>query len=169
MNDETNPPPTSEFDQAVAAAQEKTRRIFAYARELSSLDLKPRTVQHKIDGIVYTSTKLPASVGLDVGPKVAALFGPSITRALAVGEGALFRVDWLTPLMDRAIRDDAMETVRTLLSRTKASRYVHMPGSKGGDLSPELDEHFAGEYPHLLKVCLLVLAHNFRGPTLGGR
>jgi hypothetical protein len=39
-----------------------------------------------------------------------------------------------------------------------------------GALTPAVaDVHFAGEYIHLIKVCVFSLAHNYRGPTLGVR
>ncbi|NJK32974.1 MAG: hypothetical protein HC927_11505 [Deltaproteobacteria bacterium] len=96
------------------------------------------------------------------------MLSPSVFRALAIGDAAFLRADLMTPIADRAVQHGLYSIARDLLGRTKVNRYQHIPGSSGGDVVPEMDEHFAGEYMHLFRVCLFVLAHNYRGPTLGG-
>lgn len=162
----TEAPPT-ELDAALIILQDKVRRALDYSRELKSVDLKPKTVQHEIDGIVYTSTKLPLGTGIEVGSRVSVILGQSLFRMISIGEGAIFQADLITPIATRIVQDGGMSLVRLLMSRTKVNRYQGQPGSKGGDLNDAIDEHFSGEYGHLLKVCFFVLAHNFRGPTLG--
>ncbi len=166
MTDVESPPTTT--DDVLQSIREKLARAFSFARSLKSLDLGPSTCQHKIDGLVYTSTKLAIPEGLSVLERGTSLVGPSLFRALAVGDGVDMRADLLTPLADRAVQHGLFNLSRDLLGRMKVNRYRHVPGSKGGDLQPEMDEHFAGEYPHLMRVCLFALAHNYRGPTLGG-
>lgn len=164
----TQESPPTPIDDALQAVRDKLNRVLSFTHSLKDVDLTQPTVQHKINGLVYTSTKLAIPTGLSVGERGASLIGPSLFRALAVGDGVEMRVDLLTPLADRAVQHGLYSLARDLLSRCKVNAYRHQPGSKGGDLAGEMDEHFAGEYPHLFRVCLFVLAHNFRGPTLGG-
>lgn len=138
-----------------------------FATALSGVDCKPRTVQHTIDDLVYTSTKVPASIGLELLPRVTALLGAGLTRAIATGDAADLDAGAVVRVADRAMRDGLVPLVRDLLQRMKCSRTPAYPN--GGDVLADFDEHFAGEYLHLAKVCAFALAHNFRGPTYGGR
>ena len=132
----------------------------AFEQRLAREDLKRSTVQVEIDGLMYTSTKLPASIGLEIWPRLIALFGAALTRAMATGEG----IDFLG-LASRAMDDGLMPLVRDLLQRMQCNK-LRSTG-KGGRVVKDFDEHFAGEYGHLLRVCLLAVAHNLRGPTYG--
>ena len=141
----------------------------AYAKELKSANVRDRTVQLTVDGLVYTSTKLPASVGLELWPRVAALLGAALTRAAATGEveeGTDYGAA-IVKVADRAMRDSLIPLVRDLLARMKCGK-LYSTG-EAGDVLSDFDEHFAGEYLHLLKVCVFAIAHNLRGPTYGVR
>jgi hypothetical protein len=139
----------------------------AFGEELKALDCKPAFVQLKIDGLVYTSTKLPASRGLELWPRVTALLGAALARAVVTGDGSGIGADAILRLAERAMTDGLLPLVRDLLSKTDCSN-VGRTG-KAGRVMDGFDDHFSGEYGHLLKVCVLALTHNLRGPTYGAR
>ena len=151
-----------------AQAAEMGAAVAAYMTELRALDCTPYTVQFRIDGLMYTSEKLPASRGLDVGPRVTALLGTGILRLIVGasedGLGADQIAAAIVSISDRAMRDGLVPLVLAVLERTSCGK---LRGGGDGKVVPKFDEHFAGEYGHLLKVCAFVLAHNFRGPTYG--
>lgn len=137
-----------------------------FLTRLNAADMKPSTVQFEIDGLMYTSTKLPASLGLEVWPRVTALLGNAMTRAVVTGDVADMDIGQsLVGLADRAMRDGLVPLVRDLLSRMKCNKL--RSSGQGGDVLGDFDAHFAGDYAHLLKVCVLALSHNLRGPTYG--
>lgn len=142
----------------------------SFATALAKRDMKPGVVQVEIDGLVYTSQKLPASVGLALWPRLVSLLGRGVTEALATGD--VDNVDWLSTLIrisDRAMQDGLGPIVAGLLARMQCNKRRGF--TDGGPIGPgdgsAFDEHFAGEYLHLLKVCVLAVAHNLRGPTYG--
>lgn len=147
------------------------KALLAFASEMRSIDLKPSTIQHKIDGVVYTSTKFSARTGLELLPRVTTLVGAGLLRLIATGEAEGLPIDRLAlalvAIADRALRDGLVPLVLDLLGSTQCGAFR---GGGDGKITPDkFDEHFAGEYLHLLKVCALALAHNFRGPTFGSR
>lgn len=142
--------------------------VLAYAAKLKAVDCKPRVVQLEIDGLMYTSAKLPASIGLELWPRLVALLGSALTRSLATGDVDGIDVSAVfIRVADRAIRDGLLPLVRDLLQRMQCNK-LYTTGAPG-KVVDDIDEHFAGEYGHLLRVCAFALAHNLRGPTLGGR
>ncbi len=150
-------------------AEVYARAIMAFAAELRAVDLKPSTIQYRIDGVTYTSTKFPARVGLELMPRVTALVSSGLLRLVAVGDLDTLPIDRLVAslvaIADRALRDGLVPLVLDLLARVQCGAFR---GGGQGPITPDkFDEHFAGEYVHLLKVCALALAHNFRGPTFG--
>lgn len=143
-----------------------------FATELRALDCKPLVVQCTIDGLCYSSKKLPMSIGVELAARLTALIGNGVMRALATGQG-LDEVDIeeiaaaVVGVSERAMKDGLMPLVRDLLSKMQCGSRVP-DGPIVGSLTPEVaDAHFAGEYPHLIKVLVFSLAHNYRGPTLG--
>lgn len=153
------------------AAEVYARALVAFAAEMRSIDLKPSTIQHKIDGIMYTSTKFPARTGLELMPRVTTLVGAGLLRLVATGEGESMPIDRLAfalvAIADRALRDGLVPLVLDLLAHVQCGAF--RDGGDGKITPDKFDSHFAGEYVHLLKVCALALAHNFRGPTFGSR
>jgi hypothetical protein len=143
--------------------------LTAFAAEVETLPLRDSQLQHSIDGLVYTSTKLPCSKGLEVLTSLTALLGRGLTKQVATGDMSGINLATLTSLAEAAMRVGVVDVIRQLLSQTSVGtlRSGGQPGSAGGNVSVHLDTHFAGEYMHLLKVCVLAVAHNFRGPTLG--
>lgn len=139
--------------------------LLEFIRKLGTVDVKPSMVQLEIDGLVYTSTKLAADDGLEIWPRVLGLIGPALTRAIAMGEDFEPTADMLTAIADRAQRDGLTPLARMLLVRVQCNAI--RPTGAQGDLLPHFGSHFAGEYVHLLKVCMFALSHNLRGPTLG--
>ena len=139
----------------------------AFARELGKVDCKPTTVQHPIDGLMYTSSKLPARQGLDLWARLTSLLGPALLRAIATSETEGLDPRALVIVAERAMRDGLGTLVESILSRVQCNKLAHTEES--GHVVPRLDDHFAGEYLHLLKVCAFAVAHNLRGPTYGAR
>lgn len=152
-------------------AEVYARALLAFAAELKAVDLKTSTVQHRIDGVMYTSTKFPARVGLELMPRVTALVGSGLLRLVAAGDMQTLPIDRLAAALvavaDRALRDGLVPLVLDLLRHTQCGAF--RDGGQGPITPDKFDTHFAGEYMHLLKVCALALAHNFRGPTFGSR
>lgn len=162
MSDEAKEPDEIPSPMANAFAS-----ALLFAKALGELNCKPRVLQLEIDGLMYTSTKLSASVGLDLWPRVTALLGAGLARAIATGSIAAVDANALLRVADRAMRDGLLPLVRDLLQRMQCGK-LHSTG-KPGKVLDDFDEHFAGEYGHLLRVCAFALIHNLRGPTYGGR
>lgn len=142
----------------------------AFATEVQALPLRDHQITHTIDGLVYTSTKLPCQKGLDVFFATLAMVGRGLTHRLATGDLAGLDLSVLATLAEQAIRHGAVEVAKDLLGQTTCGtlRSGGLVGSKmAGNVKAAFDAHFSGEYLHLLRVCLFVMAHNFRGPTLG--
>jgi hypothetical protein len=140
-----------------------------FLERLNTLDCTPMAVQFEVDGLVYTNTKLPAAVGLDVLPRVVSLLGPALMRVVVAGE-SVDQTEFLLAVVavaERAMRDGLVGLMRQLCDKLQCSavRPVNQPGSIG----PAFDQHFAGEYGHLFRVLWFVLVHNFKGFTLGSR
>lgn len=149
-------------------SEKDSAELYAYWKSLADVDFKPSTVQIKLDGLVYTSTKLAAATGVNLWPRVVSLLGAGTTRLVAGAGNDTPTVDWwaaITIIADRATRIDFVGLIKELLDRMQCNA---LRGGGEGKVVPAFDTHFSGEYVHLLKVCALALAHNFRGPTLGG-
>lgn len=154
---------------------ETAARVLAFAARLKSEDLRKNLVQFEIDGLMYTSTKLPARVGLELFPRVSALLGAGLLRLVVTQEveelGADRIMAALVLVSERAMRDGLVPLVLDLLRETQCGTLrdeMDKEGRpKGGPVVPSFDTHFRGEYGHLLAVCAFVLAHNYKGPTLG--
>lgn len=135
-----------------------------------SADVKPKMVQHTIDGICYTSVKLPAMLGLEVWTKLAAIVGDAVVKAVASGSLADMDAAELLALVARAASKEGLGPVLLdLFSHTKVGAIAGNPKEQGA-LTPEtFDKHFAGEYLHMLKAVAFVIRHNLAGPTFGAR
>ncbi len=138
----------------------------AFADVIDKLDCKPRTVQLEIDGLMYTSTKLPADLGLEIWPRCVVMFGAGLARALSTGDLASVGIQGIVAFASQASADGLMPLFRDLLARMKCGQ-LHTTKQPGKVLD-DFAEHFAGEYPHLIKVVAFAMAHNLKGPTLGG-
>lgn len=158
MTDAAQEAPENPFARWIASA-------IAFGEEIKALDCKPGFVQLRIDGLMYTSTKLPASAGLALWPRVTALLGAALTKAVVTGESSDMDPGVLVRLAERAMRDGLVDLIRDLLARTDC--FCLRSTGKPGKVAEDFDAHFAGEYAHLLKVCVFVLTHNLRGPTYG--
>jgi hypothetical protein len=158
--EETGATAKAEIDRLATGAK-------AYLAQLAAVDCKPRTVQMRIDGVMYTSSKLPASIGLELWPRLTALCGSALVRAVATSDMSGFDARVIVAVADRAMRDGLVTTCTDLLKRVQCEKTPSQPD--GGHVIDDFDEHFAGEYGHLLKVCAFALAHNLRGPTFGAR
>lgn len=142
--------------------------LYTFWTSLKQVDLKPSTIQHGVDGLMYTNTKLPAMKGLALLPEVTALLGHGLMRVIASGEsmGAVDSTAAIVVVSERAARGDFPKLCKDILESTQCNA---LRGGGEGYVVKGFDTHFAGEYLHMLKVCALSLVHNYRGPTLGGR
>lgn len=141
--------------------------LLSFAEKLKNQDCKPRVLQMEIDGLMYTSSKLPASIGLELWPRVMALFGSAVTKAVATGDTEDVGAQALLSVLDRAMDDGLLPLVRDLMQRVQCNK-LYTTQQPGAVLS-DFDEHFAGEYIHMLKVAAFAVMHNLKGPTLGVR
>jgi hypothetical protein len=167
----TSPDPATDEAStgALASALEGVEAAaLALAAKLGAVDFKPNVVQVEIDGLTYTSQKFAATVGLEVWPRLLAMVGSSVTRTVARGDfGSLGRAIVLG-VMERAASEGIVSLVRDLVKNVSCDRLRVVP-PKAGKVLDVFDEHFAGEYGHLLKVLALAIMHNLAGPTLGAR
>ncbi len=147
------------FDELVA---------FAGQIDTSGVDLRESQIQYEIDGLLYTTTKLPCTKGLEVFQHLQAVLGP-VLPAVITGNFKGLDPRLASLVAENGIRHGMVAMVKDLLSSTVVNhlRSGGVLAEKGGNVRMHFDEHYSGEYPHLLRVCLFVLAHNFRGPTLG--
>lgn len=153
-------------DAAKPATPSLLDGLVAFAAALGSEDMRPKTKALKIDGLRYSSTKLGAMAGLELLPRVTSLLGP-LARGLATGDTDGLSIESMLRVADRAQRDGLEALVRALLDKVTVDELAGIKSP--GRVVDDLDDHFSGEYMHLLKVCVFALAHNLRGPTRGGR
>ena len=153
-------PPEAEQPSALAG-------LLSHAKRLASISLKGKRVSLEIDGLRYTSTKLPALAGLELWSRLLAMLGADMLRALVTGSLDGVTMDALARAAVRSTQLGLSEAVRDLLAGVEVNELAGLksPGPVGDDI----DGHFAGEYMHLLKVCQFVMAHNLLGPCRGGR
>lgn len=137
--------------------------------DLAKIDYTPFVISVNIDGIVYTSTKLSVTQGLKLVPKLVDCLGASLL-ALAMGDLSTNKLaSAAQQLQVRAAAVDLVDLATSLLQNVKAS-HRGMGPNRAQDPGPILEkweEHFAGEYPHLIRVCLFAARHIYLGPTLG--
>lgn len=130
------------------------------------------TVSEEIDGITYTSTKLPTTKGLKIMARTVAMVGESGLRAIVVGSKVVqSMIRGAGPNVLSAAVEVAENLGRDpgfpldLLTGVKCSAL--RPAGEGPINAQNFEAHFRGEYMHLLGVCEFVLKHNFTGFTLG--
>lgn len=143
-----------------AEAEADPLGLIAFAKVIRDLDLKQRVLQHEIDGIMYTSTKLPAEPAGRLLPIVTRMVLPML-RASGAGDA----LGVLENLASSAVDDDWIGVSKRLLDRTDCGKLQGR--DKSGRVLSEFDEHFAGEFPHLARVTIFVALHNFWGFTRG--
>lgn len=143
--------------------------LLDFDAQLKRTGMESGVVTMPIDGIRYTNAKLPTSLALPIWPRLGQMLGSAGLRRVATGEGALDFAAMLANMSAVAERVGLVPLCTDLLSHTTVDRYRHRPVVPGdsGSVMDEFDEHFRGEYLHLLKVCGFAIAHNLRGPTLG--
>ena len=135
---------------------------------------RDKTVQETIDGIVYTSDKLPTTTGLIIWPRLIRLLGEQLLAAVITGNLSVFEDDETGELSaiaamrvaERADEIDFPDLARRLLANIRANKVNRIDGNEGL-IADHFDEHFSGEYLHLIKVLVFAAQHNIMGPTLG--
>ena len=140
--------------------------LLEFSEQLKNQDCKPRTLQMEIDGLMYTSSKLPASKGVQIWPQLISLFGEGLLESIATAstdDG--FIASALVSVMKNIADEGVLPIIRELMQRVQCNKLY--TSQKPGSVLSDFDEHFAGEYMHMLKVAGFALVHNLKGPTLG--
>ncbi len=142
--------------------------LIKFAAEIDTINLRDSQIVVTIDGLTYTTTKLPCSKGIEVWTHLSALLGP-VFPAVMTGKFAGLDPRVVAKVAEQALRLGLVPVLKDLLSSTSVDRLRSggLTGETGGNVRAHFDTHFAGEYLHLLKVCVLAAAHNLRGPSLG--
>lgn len=126
----------------------------------------------EIEGIAYTTTTLPASVGLVIAPKLLALLGEKVAALLFAthGEGSMVEEllqdpkvqgQILASIADKVAATDGLLIVRDLLQTTECNQIKIGETHIQGSVADHFDSHFAGRYGHLFRVALWVARINF--------
>ncbi len=127
-----------------------------------------------IDGKTYTTKTLPASEGLRLMPKIITLFGEKIL-ALFVStdekqaEGLLKNpkvvAAMLVEMAEKAGEsEDGWLVMKDLMKYTTCDK-VQVGAVEGeGSVFKHFDDHFAGDYQHLLQVAMWVTHAGFTKP-----
>ncbi len=156
---------TAEMEQRRQAAAILAARLARY---------RDNVMSENIDGIVYTSSKIPTGPALRLFGRVAVVLGESglrliathtmMLRSLFSGDPRMFAA--IVQIMEGLNADPTLPIDLLIASGVKCNAL--RPGNKAGDLDAKsFDLHFMGELPHLLAVLQFVLAHNFAGFSLG--
>lgn len=130
-----------------------------------------------LGGRRYRCKTFPASEGLLLLPRLISLAGEKVLRlfmesgdegASALSQDPKVRSAVLVHVCERAEANDGLLVLRDLLRHTVWIREHKEPGGKPvhvDELIPTIfDEHFAGDYGHLLEVCVWVARVSFGGP-----
>lgn len=137
------------------------------------------TTTETIDGLAYTSTKMPAVRQLGLLARATKMLGEHGLRVL-VGAGG-DQLAQLFPGIASAASDGRVFAAvvqlaegidgdpwlfADVLAATKCSALRPL-GVPGPITRESFDAHFSGELPHLLRVIVFVLRHNLAGFTIG--
>lgn len=143
------------------------------------IDYTQPTVTREIDGIHYTHDKPSATDAIRIMGRVGQVAGPSGLKAIVQRYAAGFAE--LAPSLVVAAGADPNpygallqasyglqqdpDLPRDLVQGMKCSAI--RPIGAQGTIGDRFDAHFAGELPHLFRVCEFALVHTFLGFTLG--
>ncbi len=126
-----------------------------------------------IDGITYTTVTFPATEGLDLMQRFAALVGPDVAalvlgvdddEAQAVLGVPEVAVAIVTKAAERGAPGDFSSMAKALLVHTTADKVAIGSAEVAGGVAKHFDGHFAGRYLHLLEVCIWVARVSFARP-----
>jgi hypothetical protein len=133
-----------------------------------------------IDGITYTTHTLPATVGLSVMPRLVALLGdkilPLMFEAGVDGIEELFKdpkilAVFISNISERITQRraegeaDPTDVLRDIMLKTEADKVRIGTTTVRGSVYQNFDDHFAGNYTHLLKVVGWLGQVNFVPPS----
>ena len=138
--------------------------FLSFFNELKNVDCKPNIVQLSIDGLMYTSAKIPADLGFPLLAKLGALLGPGFLQYLSTSEEDA-EMDGILRVIERASMMDTVGLVKELLQNMQCNKLSTSGDS--GKVNSDFGAHFAGEYLHMMKVAVFAVAHNMRGFTRG--
>jgi len=147
-----------------------------------------------IDGIAYTTETFPATQGLDLVQRLAAMVGPDLAtliftsdddgtggiwelfKSMAVESGAesddgevmlqamALAAAAIGKAAERAQPGEFASFAKALLARTTADKVTLGDTEAPGLVATHFDDHFAGRYFHLLEVCIWVARVGFVRP-----
>lgn len=145
----------------------EVKRMFADARRGKF----GRSVhKRKIDGRTYVNEKLPATEGVDLVPLITYLTAVSAEGDSFLGEAydatAILAAFGKSAryFLGKSLKEGLIEP---LFSELTIGAYPMK--KEGGPVLEDFDMIFRGEYPHLFRVLMFTLIHNFAGFTLGSR
>lgn len=132
----------------------------------------------RIDGKLYKCKTFPASDGLRLLPRIISLLGEEVANlvfsvdddgmSVLMGDGKV-RAAIMVKIAERAEENDGLLVLRDLM---KYTTFVREHEEKGAPAPVEVptplldifDEHFAGDYLHLLNVAMWVGRASFGNP-----
>lgn len=133
-----------------------------------------------IDGVNYTTSTYPAMLGLELMGRMSRCVSASHLKLLVHEDmdGSL-SVEQLTSLLSdpatiaqiglhviqRAAELGDMKLARDLLAFTESPDGIQIGAAKAkGSVHEHFDDHFAGRYGHMLKVCIWAARVGFGAP-----
>jgi len=135
---------------------------------------KVKTHTETIDGKVYHTKTFPASEGLVILPKLMALLGDSVVSLIfGVEESQLDKLfsdpkivgAVIVDVAKRASEGDGVLVLRDLLKYTDCDQVdIGAAAPVKGSVHEWFDNHFAGDYLHMLNVCVWVARVSFGKP-----
>lgn len=132
-----------------------------------------KTHTQEIDGLVYETKTFPATEGLVLLPRLIALLGEQVFNLVfATNEeqmGGLMADPTvmgaiMVRIAERAAENDGLLVCKDLLKYTTCDKVQIGDGVFPSSVHTHFDNHFAGNYGHLLKVCAWVARATFVNP-----
>ncbi len=151
---------------AAQASSSLVVELASFLKALAAGDMKSHTTTMEIDGIVYTSSKIPARIGWELLPRIGTLLGAAMGPLLGEGEGIDAAV--ILSVCQQAMTDGMMPVTLDLLQSMECNKLQGIE-DRHGRVADEFDQHFAGEYVHLVKVLIFAFRHNYLGFSRGSR
>lgn len=132
-----------------------------------------KTHSETIDGILYTTTTMPAIEGLIIMPKLINLLGETGMTILmatsdeekdALMENNEVKAALMSSIAERAADSDGLLVVKDLMKHTVCNKIKVGDNFVTDSVWENFDDHFAGRYQHLLDVALWVGRASFAAP-----
>ena len=132
-----------------------------------------KTHEQVIDGKTYSCKTFPASEGLILLPKMLALLGEEVANLVFGLEDTDLETlmddrkvvsAMLVRISERAAENDGLLILRDLMRYTECDKVRVGDADVRASVHERFDEHFAGEYGHLIRVAVWVGRASFANP-----